>query len=188
MNFSWFSSYISRYIDIFEVIGKFKNLETFYIGYNPFCENELNQNQKKYLLPENLVELGMTANFNNESIYFITYLNLDNLKQLFLSENNLKSLKCLENFNFKHLEVFWAKNNQLDDINEIQYLKDKKTIEKINLCGNKINALDKNVFKLLAQFPNLKSIDLLDNPIKDKKKAKILAEKIRNEKQKTIYI
>ena len=175
-------------IDIFEVITKFKNLETFYIGHNPFNENELNQNQKKYLLPDNLVELGMTANFNNESIYFITYLNLDNLKLLFLSENNLKSLKCLENFNFNHLEIFWAKNNQLNDINEIQYLKDKKTIEKINLCGNKINALDKNFFKLLIQFPNLKSIDLLDNPIKDKKKTKILVDKIRNEKQKIIYI
>ena len=175
-------------IDIFEVIRKFKNLETFYIGYNPFCQNELNQNQKKYLLPDNLVELGMTANFNNESIYFITYLNLDNLKQLFLSENNLKSLKCLKNFNFNQLEIFWAKNNQLNDINEIQYLKDKKTIEKINLCGNKINSLDNNIFKLLIQFPNLKSIDLLDNPIKDKKKTKILAEKIRNEKQKIIYI
>ena len=174
-------------IEIFEVIRKFKDLETFYIGYNPFCQNEINNNQKKYLLPENLVELGMTANFNNESIYFIIYLNLNHLKALFLSENNLKSLKCLENFNFKNLEVFWAKNNQLIDINEIQYLKDKKTIEKINLCGNKINTLDKNIYKLLAQFPNLKYIDLLDNPIKDKKKTKRLIEKILNEKKK-IYI
>ena len=173
-------------IEIFEVIRKFEDLETFYIGYNPFCENELNKNQKKYLLPDNLFELGMTKNFNNESVYFIKYLNLDNLKLLFLSENNLKSLKCLENFNFKHLEVFWAKNNQLNDINEIQYLKDKKTIENINLCGNKINTLNNNFFILLAQFPSLKSIDLRDNPI-NKKKAKTLNEKIRN-KNKNINI
>jgi len=174
-------------IEIFEVIRKFEGLETFYIGYNPFCENELNKNQKKYLLPDNLFELGMTKNFNNESVYFIKYLNLDNLKLLFLSENNLKSLKCLENFNFKHLEVFWAKNNQLNDINEIQYLKDKKTIENINLCGNKINTLNNNFFILLAQFPSLKSIDLRDNPI-NKKKAKTLNEKIRNKNKNIIII
>ena len=84
------------------------------------------------------------------------------------------------------MEVFWAKNNQLNDINEIQYLKDKKTIENINLCGNKINTLNNNFFILLAQFPSLKSIDLRDNPI-NKKKAKTLNEKIRN-KNKNINI
>ena len=135
-------------IKIFEIIENFKTLKNLFLGNNPFSEDEIKNNNKKYIFPCALNELGITGNFNNESIHFIKYLNLENVKVIYLSRNNLTSLECLKNCYFYQLEQFWAADNLITDINEIKYLKNKKTIEKINLSGNKISVIkDKFLIK-----------------------------------------
>ena len=164
-------------IKIFEIIENFKTLKNLFLGNNPFSEDEIKNNNKKYIFPCALNELGITGNFNNESIHFIKYLNLENIKVIYLSRNNLTSLECLKNCYFYQLEQFWAADNLITDINEIKYLKNKKTIEKINLSGNKISVIKDKFLKLLNQFPNLKLINLKNNQIDENKE---IIKKIKN--------
>ena len=167
-------------IKIFEISENLKSLELLYLGYNFFCEDEIKRNYQKYILSNRLKELGLTANFNNESIYFINYLNLgdlENLKILYLNNNCLTSLKCIETFYFLQLEEFWATENLLTDINEIDYIKNKKTIKKLFLNGNKISVIDDKFLLLLDKFPKLTTINLKNNPIS---KNNEMLQKIRN--------
>lgn len=178
-NLIWLNLYINKIttIKIFEIIENFKTLKNLFLGNNPFSEDEIKNNNKKYIFPCVLNELGITGNFNNESIHFIKYLNLENVKVIYLSRNNLTSLECLKNCYFYQLEQFWAADNLITDINEIKYLKNKKTIEKINLSGNKISVIKDKFLKLLNQFPNLKLINLKNNQIDENKE---IIKKIKN--------
>ena len=167
-------------IKIFEISENLKSLELLYLGYNYFSEDEIKKNYKKYLLPSRLNELGLTTNFKKESIYFIRYLNLEdlkNLKLLYLNNNCLTSLKCIRTFYFLQLEEFWATENLLTDIKEIGNIKNKKTIKKICLSGNKISVIDDKFLKLLNKFTNLITINLKNNPISKNDK---MLQKIRN--------
>jgi len=152
-------------IKIFEISGNLKSLKILYIGYNPLSEDKMKTNKKEYLLPNALDELGLTANFNNESIYFIRFLNLENLKILYLNNNYLTSLKCIKIFYFLRLEEFWATENLLTDINEIENINNKKTIKKICLNGNKISVIDDKFLNLLVKFTKLTTINLKNNPV-----------------------
>ena len=166
-------------IKIFEVLDNLPSLVTFYIGKNPLSEDEMRKNKKKFPFPNNLLKLGITALFNNESIYFLKYLDIENLEILYLSNNNLISLVCINQFDFKNLKELWAPENNLTDINEVYYIQNKETIEVLNLNGNRISIIDDKFLKRLKDFPNLKSINLKKNPINENDKN---LQKIRDER------
>ena len=85
----------------------------------------------------------------------------------------------------KNLVSFWAIDNKLTDYKDILNLRFKDKIEKINLKKNKISNID-NLLSFVKYFPNLKELNLLDNPIDlDEIKNKEIINKI---KKKNIYI
>ena len=69
-------------------------------------------------------------------------LKFSNLKIMYISRNNLSSLKFLKDVICKNLESFWAINNNITDYNDILELPYKSNIIKINLKGNKIKYID----------------------------------------------
>ena len=151
-------------LEIFEVIKTFKNLTTFYIGENKL---DIHNNTKDYELPEKLEILGITGNFDGEDANFIEKLKIENLKVLYLSRNNISSLKYLKKFKFKRLEKIWAITNEITDIKEIMNINSKENLKIINLKQNKINNF-KELFNIIGDFPILEKIVLIDNNISEK--------------------
>jgi Leucine-rich repeat (LRR) protein len=151
-------------LEIFEVIKNFKNLTTFYIGENKL---DIHNNTKDYELPEKLEILGITGNFDGEDANFIEKLGIENLKVLYLSRNNISSLKYLKKFKFKRLEKIWAITNEITNIKEIMNINSKENLKIINLKQNKINNF-KELFNIIGDFPILEKIVLIDNNISEK--------------------
>ena len=165
-------------IRIFEILDHYKTLRTFYMGKNKLDKKELMNNQKYFYVDNNLDEIGLTFIFDNESIGFIKYLNLQNIKILYLSGNNLTSLSALKNMEFNRLDELWVKGNEISDINVIKDLPNKKIIKSINLTFNKINKIDNTIFDTLKSFGKLKSINIKSNNVNYKDCSKII-EKIK---------
>ena len=154
-------------IRIFYVMKKFKNLTKLYLGHNKFSADEINKfnkenkNDQIIEFPPKLILLGLSGNFNKETNCFIKKLNFENIQVLYLYDNELNSLKILENIYFKNLKKIWLNGNNLKDISEIDYLKGKENIELINLIRNKLN--DDNVKKFInlkKNFPKLTKLNL----------------------------
>ena len=172
-------------IEIFEICQEdnMPSLELLYVGKNPLSEDEIRKNKKTFKY-SNLLYLGINEIFNNDTIYFINYLKIENLRDLYMGKNNLISLKCIKSFNFKNLIELWIPNNSITDINEIANIKNKATIKDINLSGNKISAINNNFLKLLDEFSNLESINLKYNQINENDE---IIQKIK-ERGKKVYI
>ena len=150
--------------EIFEKVINFKTLKIFYIGKNKFDKNEINKNiNKKYYLTQ-LKEIGITGNFSDETTHFIPNLIFSDLEILYVSRNNLSSLKFLDKVNCPNLIEFWAINNSLTDYHDILKLPYKKTIKKINLKCNKISNIN-DLMTFISHFPSLKELILINNEI-----------------------
>ena len=114
---------------------------------------------------EHLKKIGITTgNFNDKTIHFIKNLKFSKLKVMYVSRNNLSSLKFLKDVDCINLESFWAINNNLTNYNDILSLPHKENIKKINLKGNKIKYID-DLLEFIKNFPNLNELILVDNPI-----------------------
>ena len=162
--------------EIFDAIQNFKTLESFFIGENMFDKNEL-EKDRIYNFPPNLNEFGITGNLTDETINFILKLRIEKIKILYISRNKLSSLSILKNIKFENLEEFWASFNNIKDLKEIENLQSKETIKIINLKKNKISDIS-NICEIIKLFPNLKTLNLENNPINCIEK-EILIEKLR---------
>ena len=119
---------------------------------------------KKFHL-EQLKKIGITGNFTDKTIDFVKNMIFSSkLKIMYISRNNLSSLKFLNDVNCSNLEEFWSINNNIKDYNDILLLQHKNNIKKINLKGNKIKKID-DLLNFIEKFPNLEELTLLDNPI-----------------------
>ena len=155
-------------IKIFEILDNFKKIKLFYIGKNKFDEKELYNNKDNYIsLPDSLEILGLSQNFDKKTNYFIKNIKMNDLKILYLSNNELNSLEVLGNIDFKRLHLFWAPYNRIRDAKELLNLNNKEEIAHINLTGNEITTIDENIFRL---FKNLKTLNLRNNKLNDKHK------------------
>ena len=79
----------------------------------------------------------------------------------------------------KELWVRGSEKGYIESIEELKYLNNKKSIEKIVLKQNKIKDIEKLV-ELIIYFPNLKLLNIQDNDIQEiriEKIRKILQEK-----------
>ena len=162
---------------ILEKVKNYPTLKTYFVGENLFSEKEINNNKNKEIDLTQLKKIGLTGNFSDKTIDFMSNLKFSNLKIMYISRNNLTSLKFLKNIRCKNLVSFWAINNKLTNYNDILELPFKEEIEKINLKGNKINNID-NLLDFIKHFPKLKELILKDNPINMKNPC---CEKIINE-------
>ena len=169
---------------IFESVKKFPTLETFYMGKNLFDEKEINNNIHKIYDLNHLKEIGLTGNFTDRTIDFISNLKLDKLKVMYISRNDLSSLDCLKKINCKELVCFWAVTNKLKDYKGVLNLKYKEKIEEIVLKENKISNIDDLPY-FIEQFPKLKLFNISDNNIDlDDPKNKEIINQIKNKYKK----
>ena len=131
--------------------------------------------------------MGLTNNFNEELIHFIKYLENgnENIKKIYMNNNNLSSLECLTEVKFNITEEFWAINNKINDIKEINYLINKEKIKAIYLNENNISKIDNDFLNILESFPNLKMINLEKNPINFI--AKNIKEKIESKRVNIVF-
>ena len=152
-------------IKIFFKLAEFENLKKLHIGENKFDLNEINKNNKKINLSK-LELLGITGSLSDDTSKFLPYLVCKNLEVLYISRNNLSSIKFMKDCQLKKLKKFWAINNKLSGNikNILEYLPSKETLEIINLEGNKINNLD-GFDEIINKFPKLKEINLKNNNI-----------------------
>lgn len=84
-----------------------------------------------------------------------------------------------KNLKLKELWVRVSEKGYIESIEELKYLNNKKSIEKIVLKQNKIKDIEKLV-ELIIYFPNLKLLNIQDNDIQEiriEKIRKILQEK-----------
>ena len=168
---------------IFGAVRKFKTLEKYYIGFNNIDVNKLPNKNIIYNFPENLVELGISKMFNKDTNSFITeHLNLENIKLLFVSLNEIVSLKPFKEIEFKQLEEFWIRGNEkegecLESIEDIKYLQSKNTIKKIVVKQNNIKDVEKLV-DIIFSFPNLEIFNIEHNGI-EKEKMEFVINKIK---------
>ena len=169
--------------EIFGAIEKFDTLEKFYIGSNKIDINKLPNKNIIYNFPKNLIELGISNMFDKTNNSFITeHLNLENIKLLFISSNEITSLKSFEKIKFNQLEEFWVRGNEkegecLKSIEDIKYLQGKETIKKIVVKQNRIKDIEKLV-DIIFLFPNLELFIIEDNDI-GKEKMELIIKKIR---------
>ena len=147
-------NYLTNY-GVFEEVKVFENLKKLDISSNRFKNKEFFENKKIDLIDLNKIEELILSNgvFDEDSINNISALNLEKIKSLDLSCNNLSSLEFVLNLNLPELE------NLILNENDISELKDLKT---------KFNNTQKNLIIMLE-----------NNMIKDEKE---IDELIQNEK------
>lgn len=144
-------NYLTDY-RVFKKVKVFNNLKKLDISSNRFKNKEFFENKKIDL--KNIEELILSNGvFDEDSINNISALNLEKIKSLDLSCNNLSSLDFVLNLNLPNLE------NLILNENDISELKDLKT---------KFNNTQKNLIIMLE-----------NNMIKDEKE---IDELIQNEK------
>jgi len=138
-------------------------------------------NKNKIYFPE-LKILGITGSLSEDKVKFFPYLVCKNLEVLYISRNNLGSLKFMKECEFKNLKRFWSVDNKLKgNIKDVlEYLPSKETLEIINLEENNINNLD-GFDEIIDKFPKLKEINLKNNNINLNK----YEELIKNIEEKT---
>ena len=168
--------------EIFGAVEKFNTLEKYYIGSNQIDINKLPNKKIKYNFPKNLIELGISKMFTKNTNSFITeHLNLKNIKMLYISGNEIVSLKAFEKIKFNHLEEFWVRGKEkgecLESIEEVEYLKHIKSLKKIVVKQNSIKDIEKLV-DIISPFKNLELFNIEDNGI-DKEKMEFIIKKIK---------
>lgn len=164
--------------EVFEYVSKFENLKKLYIGSNHFDEEEIDKFKKMIIHLPKLELLGITTNcFSDSTISFLENLKFESLETLYISRNNLSTLSFMQNIKLEKLKKFWSIQNSLTNIEQLNYLKDIKTLENINLKNNKITDIN-NLLKIIKNFPNLQELNLQGNNI-DINKYKYIIQKAR---------
>jgi len=185
-NLKYISFYKDRITDIkflnyFNDNKSFQKVKTLYLGGNSFFEEEkkiiIRKNKDVYHFNDNIEEIGLTGNFNKKTIEFLKYCKF-NPKKLFISRNELTSLKVIKDYKFERLEEFWATDGEITDLKELENLK-STTVKKISLQNNHITSID-NLEKIIKSFPQLEELNLTNKDI-DKK---YIEEKIMKIKEK----
>ena len=148
--------------DSFEIFQSFKKLKTLYLGRNKFETKNYN---KKYNFND-LNILGITECFNDKNANLISNIVCKNLSELYISRNDFTTINFMKNFESDKIKELWAINNKLFDISELRFLKFKKSLEILNLSNNQIKDL-KWFANNIEQFPNLKELILINNPLSE---------------------
>ena len=96
---------------------------------------------------QNLEVLNLSRN-NLSSLDFMSQLFYPNLKEIWLNDNKIKEILPL--IKFKNLENIQLKNNQIDNINNLNaFLSEFEFLKTINMKFNNINLNDEKNFNEL---------------------------------------
>ena len=99
-------------------------------------------------------------NIKNEGLRQFCRINLENIKELIITKNDITSIKCLYEANLYNLEILKADQNRINSIEILPYLKCFK-LKKLILNDNKLCNIE-TLGKLL-EFNSLELIDLSNN-------------------------
>ena len=99
-------------------------------------------------------------NIKNEGLRQFCRINLENIKELIITKNDITSIKCLYEANLNNLEILKADQNRINSIEILPYLKCFK-LKKLILNDNKLCNIE-TLGKLL-EFNSLELIDLSNN-------------------------
>ena len=135
------------------------NLEIFYIGNNRI--NWINSIDIKYNF-KNLTEFGLTGGiFDDNSIEYINNFEFNNLKIIYLSRCDIRSLNFVEKLELPCIEEFYLNDTF---VNEFCPLKKYKELKIIEMRNNSIKNIDdlKSFFEVL---PKLKQFNIKGNNI-----------------------
>ena len=135
-----------------------KNLKKIYVGSNQFKNSEINITFDTFKLKEIALINGI---LNNESINFIHNFKFNNLKRIFLNNNNLSSLSFIDKLELPNIKEIWLNDNLID---EYYPLCKYKTLKVIKIKKNKITNIN-NLISFIDKFTKLSEIDISDNNI-----------------------
>ena len=93
-------------IKIFSKIAEFKKLKVLYVGRNVFDTNEIKKYNKNKIYFPTIELFGITGSLSEDTIKFFNYLVFKNLEILYISRNNLCSLKFMKDCESKKLKNF----------------------------------------------------------------------------------
>jgi Leucine-rich repeat (LRR) protein len=99
-------------------------------------------------------------NIKNEGLRQFCRINLENIKELIITKNDITSIKCLYEANLYNLEILKADQTRINSIEILPYLKCFK-LKKLILNDNKLCNIE-TLGKLL-EFNSLELIDLSNN-------------------------
>ena len=156
---SLFSNDLKDY-NIFKKISKLNELKILHLGSNKFEKNKIEEDIN---FPK-LEELGASYNvFNDKTIKYLSHFKFENLKELYLQNNDLSSLDFLNSLNCKNLKVLWLYYNHLKEYKTI-FRCDFKNMEDISLKCNNIDNID-DLKDDIKKFTKLKYLYLSNNPL-----------------------
>ena len=175
-----YSNNFTDYIIFNKISEKFKNLKTFYIGFNRFDKSTIN----KLTICEfpKLEAIGLNYAFNEDNYEKLSLLNMKNIKYLYIQYNGISSLKFLFNMglinlvelhlnsnnlneidleeifnNFKMMKGLYIENNILTNIINLDALKNKDNFSELFIQNNKLDSEMKNKIKqLINEVKNIK--------------------------------
>jgi len=110
------------------------------------------------------LDTNETININelNRNSLLFKYKNLHEIREIDLSNNNIKTIKRYAFHDLKNLTEINLAYNQIESIDK-DIFHDIQHLKKINFSNNKLTSINKHAFKNL---PNLAEIDLSMNEIK----------------------
>ena len=145
--------------------GENKDNNIYSIKYNKKeNENSLVEFSKKYNLNSKLVELNLCGkNIGNEGLKTLSNYKMEELKRLYLQNNDISDIKCLEEAKFEKLEFLDLGNNEFSDINILQKTNFIR-LKELYLFDNRLS--DINVFENVP-FKRLEILNIGNNKVSD---------------------
>lgn len=156
-NFGYISlagnNFINKYIIKEEI--NFSFIKSIDLSKNVF--KNLNIEILNYFILDNLLNIDLSYN-NIKSIDFIKNLKCPKLQCLYLNNNLIEKVKPIENFKLS-LKIIQLKNNLISNLEDIKNIINKEKLVSIELEGNKIDIKDKIVNELVKEI-NMKRLIL----------------------------
>ena len=95
-------------------------------------------------------------NLKNDGLKEFCRINLENIKELIISKNDLTSIKCLYDANLTKLEILKADGNRINSVEILPFLKCFK-LKELHLNDNKLCNIES-----LGKMKDFKDLELLD--------------------------
>ena len=170
--FNLFSNNLTKF-EFFEIFNnkKLKKLNCLYIGSNRFIEPK----QIGKFNASNLNIIGLSNGiFTEKSIHFLKNFNFNNLEKIFLYSNDIYSLSFVENLELPNIKHFWINSNFIKEYNPLSKY---KSLTNLNVRNNYIKNID-NLVEFIKNFKFLETLDISGNDIDldDKNNENILLE------------
>ena len=147
--------------DFFKNIIYFPELNTLLVSSNKFNSNNIDKiiTNNNYYDLTNIIEIGLSDIFSDESIKIINNFKFKKLEILYLNQNNINSLSFIEKLELPNLKEIWLNYNNLENY---ELLTKFKNLQRIELKNNKITNIN-NLYDFVKKFLKLQKINIKGN-------------------------